>query len=790
MDRWFLGVLVIAAVPGLVFGQTEYPIFAENFESGLGAWTVLSYDAAGGVNNNSPVVFDSTGAGIYGANSGYPGSQSVGFSSNLSPWDGQQPQWIEIQWPGLLAPGVYDVVIVVDRYVYLDDDEPPNGPGDDDPYGIGERIYVLTDGKYDNPVMNYDGDMGADGARWSKWSNKEIGIWEIGAIKRAQDIQTTTGNVELRLLFHEKYAHYNTVAWDNLTLSLRQPGGAIVFTYPAGTAGTLTTRTDADNGVVTLGAGHGLQPNDMVDVSWVGPAGSGGIRRMTVSSVSGNDVTVSATVGASDALPAQDTAVVVNKPEDFEDGLAGWTAKLWGGGVNNDTPQTFTSADPDLYWNVNNPGTTSAGFSSNMEYKDFTSAAWMQQQFPVAVTPGTYDVKFEYDAYVYRYPAPNYDEFELFAGPSGTGIYGPNTGYPGSQSVGVSYDPPTHDGTQYIWIQQLHPAAVPADPDLGTTYDVRLEGDVYVYLENGSGQWQSGSLILFLTDDKYDKPEDLNPDGDVSPGFRKSTWNHESAGTWLHIDQTAAVTTKSGNIEVRLLAWDKMQVAPGEFTIAWDNIKFTVSEAGGGPVVYTIEDDFELGYDDWTVKVRNTSDPWGAGNRMYVLTDDQYDQRWWDFDHGDRGLGFSLEYWPGRINDVTDWSLNGVWQHVIHETQMTTLTGNIEVRLLHHDKNSGAQAVAWDNLSLTFTTIPPPCGQLRFDRDADGDVDHADFALLQLCYTGDGNAMLDQPACFCFDTDNDLDVDQADLLAFEGCASGPGVVADETCDDSLPPAVP
>lgn len=310
---------------------------------------------------------------------------------------------------------------------------------------------------------------------------------------------------------------------------------------------------------------------------------------MKVSSVSENEVTVWAAVGAADALPAQGTAVVVNKPEDFEDGLAGWTTKLYGP-KPNDTPILFSATDPLLYDNVDNPGSQSAGFSSNMAEMDFTGAAWMQQQFPAAVPAGeTYVATFEYDCYVYKEPG----------------------------------------------------------------------------------------------------------------------------------------------------------------------------------------------------------DPWGVGNRMYVLTDDQYNQPLWDFDNGDRGNGFSVDYWPGWLNNTVDWSLNGHWQHVVTQQTISTTTGNIEVRLLQHDKHPGPQAVAWDNLSLTLTRVPPPCGDNRFDRDGDGDVDQADFAALQMCFTGDGDPafLFDAGACFCFDTNNDLDVDQTDLLAFENCASGPGVAADQACDDSLPPPV-
>jgi hypothetical protein len=75
----------------------------------------------------------------------------------------------------------------------------------------------------------------------------------------------------------------------------------------AGLAGTLTTRTDNDTGVVTLGAGHGIQQNDKVSVSW-----DGGSRiSMSVTNVAGNLVTVD--LGSGDNLPAQASAVVVAK---------------------------------------------------------------------------------------------------------------------------------------------------------------------------------------------------------------------------------------------------------------------------------------------------------------------------------------------------------------------------------------------------------------------------------------------------------------------------------------------
>ncbi|NLE61922.1 MAG: hypothetical protein GX616_26505 [Planctomycetes bacterium] len=85
-----------------------------------------------------------------------------------------------------------------------------------------------------------------------------------------------------------------------------------------------------------------------------------------------------------------------------------------------------------------------------------------------------------------------------------------------------------------------------------------------------------------------------------------------------------------------------------------------------------------------------------------------------------------------------------------------------------------------------------PCNIDVFaDADEDGDVDQADFAVFQLCYTGDGGGVLSDPEyCQCLDRRNndnssgqDNDIDSFDLAAFEDCASGPGVPADPACDD-------
>ncbi|KKK87215.1 hypothetical protein LCGC14_2755450, partial [marine sediment metagenome] len=73
---------------------------------------------------------------------------------------------------------------------------------------------------------------------------------------------------------------------------------------PAADAGELTTRTDADTGVITVDdSGHAITDSDKVDVYWA----DGSRRGMSVSSVSGALVSIDA--GSGDDLPTNGTTV-------------------------------------------------------------------------------------------------------------------------------------------------------------------------------------------------------------------------------------------------------------------------------------------------------------------------------------------------------------------------------------------------------------------------------------------------------------------------------------------------
>ena len=72
------------------------------------------------------------------------------------------------------------------------------------------------------------------------------------------------------------------------------------------------------------------------------------------------------------------------------------------------------------------------------------------------------------------------------------------------------------------------------------------------------------------------------------------------------------------------------------------------------------------------------------------------------------------------------------------------------------------------------------CPASPADFDADGDVDQADFGLIQRCLIQPGHPQTD-PACALARLDPDVDVDSDDLAMFHLCYSGPNVIADADC---------
>jgi hypothetical protein len=759
---WWL----LALAPVVSYGE-ERQILFEDFESGLGGWTI-EHEPYVDLAPDIMVAFPAGGAGMYGPIDDrfgvWGGSQCVGHSQNISPpWDGTSDHWIQKQWPGQLTPGTYSVHIEYDMYVYVDNVTRWPGGGN---WAVGNRVYLLTDEDYNYPCFDFDnGDPspGFEISYWPGWDNYEDvycngdldppyacvgggnaglacadengdasddlcqwaynGVWR--RVSQDKTVTTATGNLELRLLKHEKDWDTQTVAWDDVDLVIKDSGDNTVFEFH-------------DN---------------------------------------------------------------FNGP----DPLAGWQNVMSCREAisNNDQPRLFASSDPLLYDNIDNPGTQSAGYSDAEEFKDKTDRAWLKRLFPNALPAGTVEnptvatMKLEFDWYVFEgalpYSGPDNNSPTVFPAPDGAGILGPNgtpdAPYPGSTSVGYASNLAGSDPIGGAYLQKLFPNALPAG-----TYDVEWKMDRYVYY--GGGEGRVGNRIVLLTGSRYNQPWfGIGSDSDDSKRF--SYWSDSDkaqTGEWWiqwQPDPTPFSFTTDGNIEIRLSGYDDTGGSGGEQTAAWDNMSLVFKDQSTGEVVWSTTDDFEDGLDGWTAKVELglAGDPYYVGNRIYVLTDDLYDgQDPTQFP----GTGFLIERWPGAEPDGSpyDWSWNGHWRHGVVEQDFTTVSGNLDLRLLFRQKYAGwREVVAWDNVKLSFIL---PCNTVRFDADGDGDVDQSDFAVFQRCYTGDGVALSNAEVCQCMNSDgkqSDIaDVDAIDLQAFEACASGPGLPASASC--YTPPSAP
>ena len=113
---------------------------------------------------------------------------------------------------------------------------------------------------------------------------------------------------------------------------------------PVGTAGTLSTRTDNDTGVVTVAAlpAHGITTSDKVDVYW-----SGGVR-YGMSVTAQTSTTISIDLGAGDNLPIATTAVVITKQVSIGTAIDGDNAKLIAISAEYASPSSTAVAHVDM----------------------------------------------------------------------------------------------------------------------------------------------------------------------------------------------------------------------------------------------------------------------------------------------------------------------------------------------------------------------------------------------------------------------------------------------------------
>jgi len=184
------------------------------------------------------------------------------------------------------------------------------------------------------------------------------------------------------------------------------------------------------------------------------------------------------------------------------------------------------------------------------------------------------------------------------------------------------------------------------------------------------------------------------------------------------------------------MAWQILSVTPGEL------YKLSGYFAGGG------------GADVPTVKIKlvDGPDPAGVSVIAETIVDDSSASYDWQY----------AEVQGRAVDDV----MTVVWE-------MTNTAGDVP----------DADATHADGLKFELVCTIDPFA----DADDDGDVDHEDFALFQLCYTGVGAGAPPIPAdpwyCICFDRNADDQISATDLDQFELCASGPEIPVIASCDD-------
>lgn len=92
---------------------------------------------------------------------------------------------------------------------------------------------------------------------------------------------------------------------NSITRSEEQ-SSVITVDMAAAKAGTLSTRTDDNTGILTVASGHGITTSDLVTVFWNGGLRSG----MTVTGTTSTTISIDA--GAGDNLPTASTVITVS----------------------------------------------------------------------------------------------------------------------------------------------------------------------------------------------------------------------------------------------------------------------------------------------------------------------------------------------------------------------------------------------------------------------------------------------------------------------------------------------
>lgn len=165
-------------------------------------------------------------------------------------------------------------------------------------------------------------------------------------------------------------------------------------TLPVADDGTLTTRTDNDTGVVTVGSGHAFATSDVVDVFW-----DGGYRMGMVATVAGNDVTVDG--GSGDNLPVEDTAVTISERTAINVAFDGDDVQLIIAKLNDEGVLSFnpgTSGEVEIHLDDSEPWSWNLADSSPTNPLAGMSVTQVGVSQKSSADAGTFQLGVIYDA--------------------------------------------------------------------------------------------------------------------------------------------------------------------------------------------------------------------------------------------------------------------------------------------------------------------------------------------------------------------------------------------------------
>lgn len=523
-------------------------------------------------------------------------------------------------------------------------------------------------------------------------------------------------------------------------------------------------------------------------------------------------------VASAICLPAMGEVLVLID-DDFESGLGGWTQVLESHptpSVFDDTPSLFPADGTGMYGpNTPYSGQTlsqSAGFAGDLPEPDTTTVTWLQRQFPTAVPPGSKVIlTLELDRYVYDSTAVDTYQYcnrfyimtnELYDDPM-WGCHGVEDGEDpinlnngggngsGARSSVWNHETGSGSNTGGAW---RHTSWTDATNKVFTSQN----GSIEIRLVNYERPDVSGQLTM-AWDNLHVVLKDFTTKAvlwELHEDFESYSSVEELTAVWSVVGRPSEDPNRPDNDTAVIFETDDTRLYtnssnPGSRSAGYSSdllyLDFTEHQwlqkqlpGALAPGTYPIE----LEYDRYVYKGPGfTTDPFALGNKVYLLTNELYNDPTYavdsDPDPFETGDGFRSTLWNGDSGG----SYNGVWNHHKITGELTTETGDLEVRLLMQDKYVGPSAVAFDNVKLTVFL---PCNNPRFDFDGDLDVDQEDYGLFQACYSGIVEADVN---CRCMNSDGDIDIDQTDITAFEACAltSGPSIPAAQDCDDALPP---